>query len=227
MKKNRNRNLSGEFRMDLIQLTRLEASDKYEGRQYLQRRLKEKFDINELIFDDNYEENKEKFLQLWLEKEKSKKKISIEEDYDYSEENNYNYSSYSTYNNNDDNDNNYKSSYSSSSNRSYHNTYSNDNKINTSSHNNSNKKKKIKVIVCYSCKSKNLCPLCGSKMTSKVSLGNLYAHSDCYNEGTCVVCNKKGSGNQVQSICSICRKNGNGKELTGNAKCFVCRKLIN
>ena len=115
------------------------------------------------------------------------------------------------------------SSHSSSSSSRINNTY----KSNNSSKNVSNKKKKVKVIMCYACKGKNKCPLCGDKMTSRVSLGNLYAHSDCYNEGTCCLCNKKGSGNQVQSICSDCRKNGNGKGLTGSAKCFVCRKLIN
>ena len=56
--------------------------------------------------------------------------------------------------------------------------------------------------MCYACKGKNKCPLCGDKMRPRVSLGNLYAYSDCYNEGTCCLCNKKGSRNQIQSICS-------------------------
>lgn len=81
--------------------------------------------------------------------------------------------------------------------------------------------------MCYACKGKNKCPLCGDKMRPRVSLGNLYAYSDCYNEGTCCLCNKKGSRNQIQSICSDFRKNGNGKGLSGSARCFVCRKLIN
>ena len=80
--------------------------------------------------------------------------------------------------------------------------------------------------MCYSCKGKSKCPLCGNKIKTRVSLGNLYAHPNCYNEGTCCLCNKKGSGNQVQSICSDCRKNSISKGLTGSARCFICRNLI-
>ena len=80
--------------------------------------------------------------------------------------------------------------------------------------------------MCYSCKGKNRCPLCGNKVTSRVSLGNLFDHSNCYKEGTCCLCKKKGSGNQVQSICSNCRKNSISKGLTGSARCFICRKLL-
>ena len=65
----------------------------------------------------------------------------------------------------------------------------------------------------YSCKIKKLWPLCGNKINSRVILGNLYAHSDCYNEGTCCLCNKKGAGNQVQSICSDYRKSLASKDL--------------
>ena len=81
--------------------------------------------------------------------------------------------------------------------------------------------------MCYACKSKDKCPLCGNKMQSKVSLGNMYAHTNCYDEGKCCLCGKKGSGNQVQSICSNCRKGPSSKGLTGGARCFICRKLIN
>ena len=228
MEKNYGRKLSLEFRQELLKLILLEDSSSEESVEYLKNRFKEKFDQDYSIYSFNYNEYYIKYIDLWIEKE-------IET---YNSQQNYNKNDSDEEENGNYNDNNsgdeeytyksYNSSSSSSSNsRKYYNTDSNDNRNNNTSKKASNIKKKVKVTICYSCKSKNLCPLCGNKITSRVSLGNLYAHAECYNEGTCCVCNQRKAGNQVQSICSDCQKNGNAKGLTGSAKCFECRKLIN
>lgn len=226
--RNSNHRLSVDFRKDMIELIRLENRNKEECKEYLMRRFKEKFDQDKYVPECYLSDYIKEFYELWLKEDQENLRNKQE-----SQSSNYNnYSSDSGSGSGSDNnsdDNRYHTSYNTKSynSSSYSNKNNNNFKNNTSSKNTSNKKKRVKVIMCYACKGKNKCPLCGDKMNSKVSLGNLYAHSDCYNEGTCCLCNKKGAGNQVQSICSDCRKNGEGKGLSGSAKCFVCRKLIN
>ena len=153
-------------------------------------------------------------------KKKNQKKINnktinnnkYSDDEDNNDYNSNSYSNYNTYT---------YSGHSSSSSSNKKTSTNNSNKNYINSINTKPAKKRVKVILCYSCKSKNKCPLCGVKMGSKVSLGNMYAHENCYNEGTCVLCNKKGPGNQVQSICSDCRKSKNQNGLTGSGRCFI------
>ena len=223
---NDNKMISDEFRNDIFQIILLKDElfkDKCVA--YLERRFKEKFNEERVISESCLDGFIEDFYYLCLKEEqkhpyqkkpKKKKVITYDDDSDDDiDDNNYHYHTSYNYN-----------SHSSSSHSSNSNSINNNNRSNNSSKNAGNKKKRVKVIMCYACKGKDKCPLCGDKITSRVSLGNLYAHSDCYNEGTCCLCNKKGSGNQVQSICSNCRKNGSGKGLSGSAKCFVCRKLL-
>ena len=228
--KNGKHRVSAEFRKDMIEIIRLENSNKEECTEYLARRFKEKFDMDLQYTSVSFlSENITQFYELCLQEEQTI--LRNKQETKSSNYNNYSDSGSGSGGGSDggsDGGNRYHTSYKSSSYSSSSSSRSNNSyKSGNSSKNTSNKKKRVKVIMCYACKGKNKCPLCGDKMNSKVSLGNLYAHSDCYNEGTCCLCNKKGSGNQVQSICSDCRKNGNGKGLTGSAKCFVCRKLIN
>jgi len=223
--------------------------------KYLETQYEIKFGIYITIYSYELKEKETEFFNKLVEKEIEEKKEKEnqkdeEEDkekynYEYSDNNNDNYyyknnSDDDNDDNNDDDDNNnyhnyntysgysshssYSSSNSSSKNRIINNNYSS-NKGSTSNKS-SNTKKRVKVILCYSCKTKNRCPLCGIKMGTKVSLGNMYAHEGCYNEGTCVLCNKKGPGNQVQSICSSCRKSKSSNGLTGSGRCFICRKLM-
>ena len=199
------------------------------------------FSVDEEIDKWNSEWKRNELLKLWIEKETGRKEEKERKKYlkellshkdDDDDDNNNN----SDNNDEDekDEDNNYSYnnthsnySYSHSNYSSSHSNTTHDININKkTSSNNSNQKKKVKVIVCYACKSKDKCPLCGNKMQSKVSLGNMYAHTDCYNEGKCCLCGKKGPGNQVQSICSNCRKGPSSKGLTGSARCFICRQLI-
>ena len=155
------------------------------------------------------------------------KNNSDDDNDDYNNNNDYdnyhNYNTYSGYSSHSSHSN-YSSSSSSIKKKNESNNYSSKKSSNSTKSNNT--KKRVKVILCYSCKSKNRCPLCGIKMGSKVSLGNMYAHENCYNEGTCVLCSKKGPGNQVQSICSNCRKSKSSNGLTGSGRCFICRKLM-
>ena len=224
--------LSFSFRVDLAACIRLE-NNQSEWIKYLEDRFKEEFSVSEMVCGYNLEEKQKMFFELWKEKEcenksKKKKKTYYEKDDDDYNYNNYSYDNSISNNNYNNDDYEYKPHHTSSNSH-----RSNYNSTNYSNHSNSNQskktsntKKKVKVIMCYSCKGKKLCPLCGNKINSTVSLGNLYAHSDCYNEGTCCLCNKKGAGNQVQSICSDCRKSSASKGLTGSARCFICRKLI-
>ena len=231
--RNSNHRLSIDFRKDMIKLIRLENSNKEECIEYLIKRFNEKFNNDKYVSEYNLRDSIKEFYELWLKEDQTN--LQKEEEAKSSNYSRYNDDSSSSggYSDGGSDDNRYQTSYnnrtynsnsssSSKSNNNYNNNYKNN-----FSKNVSNKKKKVKVIMCYSCKGKNKYPLCGDKMNSKVSLGNLYAHFDCYNEGTCCLCNKRGNGNQVQSICSDCRKNGNGKGLSGSAKCFVCRRLIN
>ena len=236
--------LSFKFSLDLIVFVRLENKQD-EWKEYLEKRLKEEFSENDNVNYYNLEEEKNKFFDLWVENEKHKhkpkkkvEKIYYDEDEDEDNYNNNNYSDDNRISNYYDNDNDnenysyddYRKNNQNNKIYSRNNNYNSTSRSNTyktnNSKNTSNKKQKVKVIMCYSCKGKNRCPLCGTKITSRVTLGNLYAHSNCYNEGTCCLCNKKGPGNQVQSICSNCRKNNISKGLTGSARCFICRKLI-
>ena len=226
---NNNKMISMEFRDDIFQIILLK-NELFKDKcvQYLEKRFKEKFDEERIISESCLDGFIEDFYYLCLKEEQKNPYVKKPK----KKTNNYTY--YDDDDSDDNNDNNYhyNTSYNyHSNNSSTHSSNSstinnNSNRSNNSFKNTGNKKKRVKVIMCYACKGKNKCPLCGDKITSRVSLGNLYAHSDCYNEGTCCLCNKKGSGNQVQSICSDCRKNGNGKGLSGSAKCFVCRKLL-
>lgn len=227
-KKFKKKKISNQFSLVLIAYIKLEyESEKY---SFIENHLSDEFSINTSVGYGNIDEKVTQYFDLLAEKEnngyissQSSKSSKVyyeyednddnQQDYSYHSENNYNYSHHNTSNSSSGNYGNYNSNNTSSN-------YSNDHKKE------SNKKKKVKVIMCYSCKSKNLCPLCGNKVKSRVSLGNLYAHSNCYNEGKCCLCNKKGPGNHVQSICSDCRKSTISKGLTGSARCFVCRNLM-
>lgn len=215
-----------DFTLFLFNYVRIEDTE--EKRNFLEKTFNEDFSISCSVYSYNIEEKENEIFNLYVDKEiersnqnKSKKQIKI--DYDYEEDNDYSYNN--TYNNNSDD---YHDNHSYDYNKHTHyNTINSSNSSSISKNSSSSQsKKKVKVIMCYSCKGKNKCPLCGNKISSRVSLGNIYAHSNCYNEGTCCLCNKKGSGNQVQSICSNCRKSDISKGLTGSARCFICRKLI-
>ena len=212
--------------------------------KYLEEKYEIQFGIHVSIYSYNLKEKEteyfNKLAESEIENEKRKKeekeeKKKLSEINSYNDDDDYNKKYSDDEDNNDYNSNSYSNyntytysghSSSSSSNKktSTNNYNSNKNYINIT--NNKPAKKRVKVILCYSCKSKNKCPLCGVKMGSKVSLGNMYAHENCYNEGTCVLCNKKGPGNQVQSICSDCRKSKSSNGLTGSGRCFICRKLM-
>lgn len=223
---------SFSFRLDIATFVRLENNES-EWKNYLEQRYKDEFSEDEIVCSSNLEEKQRKYFESCIEKElekKSKKKkiTYYEEDDDSYNGNNYSYdNNISNYNYHNDNYQ-YRPNHTSSGShrKNYNSTNYSDNSNSNPSRKTSNTKKKVKVIMCYSCKGKKKCPLCGNKMNSVVSLGNLYAHSDCYNEGTCCLCNKKGAGNHVQSICSDCRKSSASKGLTGSARCFICRKLI-
>lgn len=238
-KKSKVTKLSFNFTLILFNYVRLE--DGFDKREFLEKTFKEEFSISCNVGYENFQTKENELFDLFVDKEtqgqkgkKEKRRISTYYDNEDYNDNNYNNYSYDNYDNNNNNiSDNYHSSdyrhntYSSSSNRNNNSSsYSSNHTSNTSNKNQKNKKTKVKVIMCYSCKGKNKCPLCGNKIKSRVSLGNLYAHSNCYNEGTCCLCNKKGSGNQVQSICSDCRKSSISKGLTGSARCFICRNLI-
>lgn len=229
--------LSFSFNLMLFNYVRLEKS--FEKYEFLEKTFKEEFSISCNVDYENLQEKENELFDLYMDKEaqgkkekKEKNQINIYYDNDDYNDNNDNNYSYDNYDNNNISDNYHSSDYrrntfSSSSNRNnYSSSYRSNNTSNTSNKNQKNKKTKVKVIMCYSCKGKSKCPLCGNKIKTRVSLGNLYAHSNCYNEGTCCLCNKKGSGNQVQSICSDCRKSSISKGLTGSARCFICRNLI-
>ena len=230
--------LSFSVRLHLATFIRLENNER-EWIKYLSQKNKEEFSDDEYIDSTNLEEKQRKFFESCAEKDLqkySKKKNYYKEDDDDDDDdyntNNYSYDntiSNNNYDNDNDNDNyKYRPNHTSSSSHrgNYYSTNYSKNSNSNQSKNTSDTKKKVKVIICYSCKGKKKCPLCGNKMNSLVSLGNLYAHSDCYNEGTCCLCHKKGAGNQVMSICSDCRKSSASKGLTGSARCFICRKLI-
>ena len=197
--------------------------------------MTDEFSLRGAVYSSNIEEKEKEYFDLLIKKENNvyienkPKKVYYHNDED-DEDDNYSYdnkiSDYNDdYNFNCDNNYSYKH-YNTSSGNNYSNNSNSHSNSHSKNQNKSSNKKKVKVIMCYSCKGKNLCPLCGNKIKSRVSLGNLYAHSNCYNEGTCCLCNKKGPGNQVQSICSNCRKDSISKGLTGSARCFICRKLI-
>lgn len=225
--------LSANFSLFLFNYVRIENDD--EKINFLEKTFNEEFSTSCTVYSYNLGEKETELFNLYVDKEieqkqskQTKKQIQkYYDDDDDEEDNDYDNHSYNnTYNKQSDD---YYDNHSYNNN-SYHNTISSSSYKNNSNStkNSSNKqnKKKVKVIMCYSCKGKNKCPLCGEKISSRVSLGNLYAHPNCYNEGTCCLCNKKGPGNQVQSICSNCRKSTNSKGLTGSARCFICRKLI-
>jgi len=130
----------------------------------------------------------------------------------------YNYNSNRINTNNNYNRNN-------NSNRNNNNNRNNNSNRNNNRQNSFKKSEKVKVIKCSSCQSKHKCPLCGGNMSSNFPIGNLYAHSDCYEDRTCCICHKKGTGSQVSSACTNCRKNGNAKGLSAG-RCFICRKLL-
>ena len=209
--------------------------------KYLEEKYEIQFGIHVSIYSYNLKEKETEYFnklaesEIENEKRKKEEKKKLSEINSYNDDDDYNKKYSDDEDNNDYNSNSYSNyntytysghSSSSSSNKktSTNNYNSNKNYINTT--NTKPAKKRVKVILCYSCKSKNKCPLCGVKMGSKVSLGNMYAHENCYNEGTCVLCNKKGPGNQVQSICSDCRKSKSSNGLTGSGRCFICRKLM-
>lgn len=240
-KKFKRKEISYEFSLILIEYIKIEEN--YEKYRFIESHLSNEFSITTSVFSENIDEKLTEYFNLLIEKENneylSKKKSKPKKVYyEYEDDDNYHNNSYdNNYDNNSYDNNSYDNSYRSENNYNYqhHNTssgnYKNYNSYNNSNLSNnhnkeSNQKQKVKVIMCYSCKGKNLCPLCGDKIKSRVSLGNLYAHSNCYNEGTCCLCKKKGSGNHVQSICSNCRKSTISKGLTGSARCFICRKLI-
>ena len=237
-------NFSAEFYVFLADLSvfyGLEHEERYFA--FIKKSLNY-FSVDVGVDQWNKEWRRSELIKLWIEKETNRKKERETKKYlkellshkdEDEDDNNYNNNSD---NDDEDEDNNYSynnthSNYSSShSNYSYshpntHHDIIPEKKTSPNNSNNSSQKKKVKVIVCYACKSKDKCPLCGNKMLSKVSLGNMYAHTNCYDEGKCCLCGKKGPGNQVQSICSNCRKGPSSKGLTGTAKCFICRKLIN
>ena len=203
----------------------------------MEKRLEE---LNENdIYNLDTEKKLKKLFELLQKKEDLEKEIQKENEKKYYDDNsdsndyNYNHTYHDNYNDNyDDYNKKYYHTINSSSSKNYRKssnlTHNSNNNSNSSNKTNkkSEIKQKVKVIMCYSCKGKNKCPLCGNKMNSNFSLGNLFAHSNCYNEGTCCLCKKKGSGNQIQSICSSCRKGSISKGLTNSARCFFCRKLI-
>ena len=212
--------------------------------KYLEEKYEIQFGIHVSIYSYNLKEKETEYFNKLAESEienEKRKKEEKEEKKKLSEINSYNDDDDYNKKYSDDEDNNEYNSNSYSNYNTYtysgHSSSSSSNKKTSTNNYNSNKnyinttntkpaKKRVKVILCYSCKSKNKCPLCGVKMGSKVSLGNMYAHENCYNEGTCVLCNKKGPGNQVQSICSDCRKSKSSNGLTGSGRCFICRKLM-
>ena len=225
--------LSFNFTLILFKYVRLE--DDYDKRQFLKKTFEEEFSISCDVDYENFITKEKEFFELCLDSESqrtAKKKINVYYDNEDYNDNDNDYNNYSYDNNNNISDSYHSCDYrhstvNSSSNRNnYNSTHSSNSPRNTSNKNQNNTKKKVKVIMCYSCKGKNKCPLCGNKISKRVSLGNLYAHSNCYNEGTCCLCNKKGPGNHVQSICSDCRKGSISKGLTGSARCFICRKLV-
>ena len=229
--------LSFSFRIHICAFIRLQNNET-EWIKYLEEKTQDEFPDIGVITSSNLREKQTKFFEYFVEKDLKKystkpKSYYEEDDDDDYNNNNYSYDNKISYDNYDnyDNDNNsyeYRPNHTSSSSyrRNYNSTNSSKNSNSNQSKKNSNTKNKVKVIICYSCKGKKKCPLCGNQVKSLVSLGNLYAHSDCYKEGTCCLCNKKGAGNHVQSICSDCRKSSASKGLTGSARCFICRKLI-
>ena len=235
-KKFKSKKISVNFFSIIIEYIHLESYEKY---TFIETHLTDEFSLRGAVYSSNIEEKEKEYFDLLIKKENNvyienkPKKVYYHNDED-DEDDNYSYdnkiSDYNDdYNYNSDNNYSYKH-YNTSSGNNYSNNSNNHSNSHSNSHsknqNKSSNKQKVKVIMCYSCKGKNLCPLCGNKIKSRVSLGNLYAHSNCYNEGTCCLCNKKGPGNQVQSICSNCRKDSISKGLTGSARCFICRNLI-
>ena len=205
---------------------------------------KNSFKYYDLYIRDEYPITKiEKELNDEIEKKEEERRRQIEREEQRREEQielNERYNDDDDDDNDNDNDgyynryNDYNYNYNSNrinSNNNYNGNKNNINNRNNNSNRNNNrqnsfkKSEKVKVIKCSSCQSKNKCPLCGGNMSSNYPIGNLYAHSDCYEDRTCCICHKKGPGSQVSSACTNCRKNGNAKGLSAG-RCFICRKLL-
>ena len=84
--------------------------------------------------------------------------------------------------------------------------------------NNTNSEKKVKVVVCFSCLSKNLCCMCLYPKSNISKLGqHFYAHKKCFPKYKCFFCRQF-------AICPYLRicKNCKEKYILKEKRCFFC-----
>lgn len=104
-----------------------------------------------------------------------------------------------------------------------HNDYEDDNYNEDSSNSSANKKNNIiRVKLCFKCDKNKRCALCGvttSFSTSSPTI--LMAHSNCYDDNKCYLCNDSFSAKlAITSICTNCYK----KHHPNSFRCLICKE---